>query len=74
MVLVAVSLDPHHRQTGRLELPLHEWGIGEDGSLPFHDLFEDLRFRLQGRWQYIELTPERPFVIWARVLEQGTTE
>lgn len=74
VVLVAVSLDPHHRQTGRLELPLHEWGIGEDGSLPFHDLFEDLRFRLQGRWQYIELTPERPFVIWARVLEQGTTE
>ena len=74
MVIVAVSLDPHHRQAGRLELPLHEWGLPDDSSLTLHDLFEDRRFRVQGRGQYVELTPERPFVMWARVLDEGTSE
>ena len=73
VVLVAVSLDPHHRQSGRLELPLEEWGVTQDESLPLHDLFEDQRFQLRGRWQHIELTPERPFVLWARVRPQGGT-
>src|SRR5690606_10623034 len=48
VVVVAVSLDPHHRQAGRLELPLHEWGLSDDSSLSLHDLFEDRRFRVQG--------------------------
>ncbi len=71
VVLVAVSLDPHHRQSGTLELPLQEWGLREDASFPLHDLFGDRRFQARGRWQHIELTPERPFVLWARVLEHG---
>ena len=74
VVVVAVSLDPHHRQAGRLELPLHEWGLSDDSSLSLHDLFEDRRFRVQGCGQYVELTPERPFVMWARVLEEGMAE
>ena len=71
VVLVAVSLDPHHRQSGMLELPFGAWGLDENASVPLHDLFEDRRFRVRGRWQHIELTPERPFVLWARVLEHG---
>ena len=71
IVLVAVSLDPHHAQAGRLELPLGSWGVPEDARLTLQDLFEDRRFQVQGRWQHIELTPERPFVLWARVLESG---
>lgn len=71
VVLVAVSLDPHHRQSGMLELPFDAWGLADNAAAPLHDLFEDRRFRVHGRWQHIELTPERPFVLWARVLDHG---
>ena len=67
VVLVVVSLDPHGRQAGTLELPLDDWGLAEHQALPLHDLFEDRRFELRGRRHHIELSPERPFVIWARV-------
>lgn len=70
VILVAVSMDPHHRQSGRLTLPLAEWGLAHDAQVPMHDLFEDRRFRIQGPFHHIELTPERPFVVWARVREQ----
>lgn len=70
-VLVAVSLDPHQRQSGRLELPLESWSLADNAALALHDLFEDRRFVAHGRWHQIELTPERPFALWARVKEAG---
>lgn len=73
IVLVAVSLDPHHRQGGRLALPLEDWGLPEHAAVPLHDLFDDHRFRLHGRYHHVELTPERPFVLWGLVREQGGT-
>lgn len=71
IVLAAVSLDPHHRQAGTMELPLWQWGLADDAEVPLHDLFEDRRFVLRGRRQTIELTPHRPFVLWALVREHG---
>jgi len=64
IVLAAVSLDPHHRQAGVLKLPFGEWR-GDGAPVAMHDLFEDRPFTLQGGFHMIELTPERPFVLWA---------
>ncbi|MFA7670005.1 MAG: alpha-amylase family glycosyl hydrolase, partial [Burkholderiaceae bacterium] len=71
VVLAAVSMDPHHRQAGTLELPLGDWGLVNDAEVPLQDLFDDHRFVLRGRHQPIELTPQRPFVLWALRREQG---
>ena len=73
IVLVAVSLDPHHRQTGVLKLARREWGLEDHAPLPLHDLFEDTRFTLQGHDQHITLTPDRPFVLWAIVANTGVS-
>lgn len=65
IVLVAVSLDPHNAQTGRLHLARSDWGISDHADVPLHDLFEDRHFRLHGPVHEIVLTPDRPFVVWA---------
>jgi starch synthase (maltosyl-transferring) len=63
VVLVAICLDPHARQGGTLELPVGQWPWTGD-RLQMEDLFEEGRFELRGNRHYIELTPERPFLIW----------
>src|SRR5690606_35225807 len=63
IVLVAVSLDPHRRRAGTLELPLWECGLSDAARLHMADLFEDRSFTLSGRLHRVELTPERPFVL-----------
>lgn len=71
IVLVAVSLDPHHSQSGRLVLRRHDWALPDWAPLPLHDLFEDRRFVVHGDSHPIELTPTRPFVIWALTRNEG---
>ena len=71
IVLVAISLDPHARQGGTLELPVWQWPWAGD-RLRLEDLFEEGRFELQGNRRYIELTPERPFLAW-RLLPAAQT-
>lgn len=67
IVLVAISLDPHARQTGMLELPLWQWDLPDDGTVPLQDLFDDRRFTLHGKYHHVELTQERPFLVWRLV-------
>src|SRR4030095_343613 len=38
MILIAVSLDPHHVQEATFELPLWEWKLPDHGSLLIEDL------------------------------------
>jgi len=71
VVLAAVSLDPHRVQAARLELPRPEGGLAGDAPLHLHDLFEDHHFVLRGGFHTIELTPERPFVLWAPASDEG---
>jgi starch synthase (maltosyl-transferring) len=63
-VLVAISLDPHARQAGTLELPLWEWGLQETDAVPLRELYDDRPFSLRGMRHRVELTPERPFLLW----------
>lgn len=69
VVLVAISLDPHARQQGWLELPVAEWGLS-GRPVPLHDLLGDQYFTAHDAWRQVELTPDQPFLIWR--LSAGT--
>ena len=58
VVLVVVNLDPHHRQSGFLELPLERWGIATEQGYQVHDLLSDTRYLWRGRRNYVELRPD----------------
>ena len=58
IVLAVVSLDPHHRQSGWVELPLEDFGLDTDRPCQVHDLLSDARFLWHGRRNYVELNPE----------------
>lgn len=57
IIVTIVNLDPYHRQSGWVRLPLDRLGI--DGRMPFqaHDLLTDDRYIWQGETNYVELDP-----------------
>jgi starch synthase (maltosyl-transferring) len=57
IVLVVVNLDPHHRQSGWVELPLERFGIVPERSYQMHDLLSGARFLWHGPRNYVELDP-----------------
>ncbi len=65
MVLVAVSLDPHHPQETGFEIPLWEWKLPDDGAIEVEDLVQGHRFTWHGKNQHLRLDPSvLPFAIW----------
>jgi starch synthase (maltosyl-transferring) len=65
MILVAVSLDPHHVQEAPFEVPLWEWKLPDNGSVEVEDLMRGSRFVWQGKMQSVRLDPaDLPFAIW----------
>ncbi|MCG6122480.1 MAG: DUF3416 domain-containing protein [Microvirga sp.] len=65
MILVAVNLDPHNAQEADIEVPLWDFGLGDDASVDVEDLFSEAVFVWRGKIQRIRLDPaERPFAIW----------
>jgi starch synthase (maltosyl-transferring) len=65
MVLVAVSLDPHHVQEAAIEIPLWEWALPDHSSLEATDLMRGHNFVWTGKNQSIRLDPaDLPFAIW----------
>ncbi|WP_332054527.1 alpha-1,4-glucan--maltose-1-phosphate maltosyltransferase [Reyranella sp.] len=72
MILVAVSLDPHHPQETDFELPLWEWKLSDSGSLAAEDLITGHRFTWSGKGQRLRLDPGvLPFAIWRLAPLQG---
>ena len=59
VILVVANLDPHHVQSGFLELPLEEWRMDDDRPFQMHDLLSDARYLWQGRRNYVSLDPQR---------------
>ena len=64
IVLVAISLDPYAVRFGTLELPLWQWSLPDNATVLLEDLFDDRRFALSGKHHRVELTPQRPFLLW----------
>jgi starch synthase (maltosyl-transferring) len=58
VILVAVNLDPHHKQSAWLELPLEHFDIDERQSYMVHDLLGDDRFIWQGRRNLMDFDPQ----------------
>ncbi len=57
VVLVVVNLDPHHRQSGFLDVHLDELGVREGETFVVDDLLAGARYSWTGRRNYVELDP-----------------
>ncbi len=57
VIVVAVNLDPHHTQSGWVELPLTELGLDPSKPFQMHDLLTDARYLWNGPRNYLSLDP-----------------
>jgi starch synthase (maltosyl-transferring) len=58
VVITVVNLDPHHAQSGWLEVPLDELGIDRERSYEVEDLLSGTSYLWQGARNYVELSPQ----------------
>ena len=58
VILVVVNLDPHHTQSGWVQLPLEEFQLDEKLPFQVHDLLTDARYLWHGPRNYVELNPQ----------------
>jgi starch synthase (maltosyl-transferring) len=58
VILVVVNLDPHHKQSGWIELPLKSFGLDDHQEFQVHDLISGDRYLWQGSRNYVELDPQ----------------
>jgi starch synthase (maltosyl-transferring) len=58
IVLVVVNLDPHHRHSGWIEIPLEDLGLVSKEPYQVHDLLSDARYLWNGPRNYVELDPK----------------
>jgi starch synthase (maltosyl-transferring) len=58
VVIMVVNLDPHHLQSGWLEVPLDELGIDRERSYEVEDLLSGTSYLWQGARNYVELKPQ----------------
>jgi starch synthase (maltosyl-transferring) len=71
-VLVAINLDPHNAQGCHFEVPLWEFGLGDDASIEVEDLVTGHRFTWTGKVQHMLLDPSiRPYALWRLVVGRG---
>ncbi len=73
-VLVAVNLDPHHTQSGWLDLDLNALGVEGDRSFQVHDLLSESRFLWKGARNFVVLDPQVSPVHILRVRRRVRTE
>ncbi|HEX6202416.1 MAG TPA: alpha-1,4-glucan--maltose-1-phosphate maltosyltransferase, partial [Thermoanaerobaculia bacterium] len=57
LVLVIVNLDPHHTQSGWVDLPLDALGLPDDRPFQVHDLLTDARYLWNGPRNFVQLDP-----------------
>jgi starch synthase (maltosyl-transferring) len=57
IILVVVNLDPHHTQSGWVDLSLETLGFDYDQAYQVHDLLSGSRYLWHGPRNYVELDP-----------------
>jgi len=57
VLVMVVNLDPHHVQTGWIDVPLDELGIDEHRPYQMHDLLSNAHYLWHGRLNYVALDP-----------------
>ena len=73
LIVVVVSLDPHHTCEGQLVLPPDDYGLPPDDGVGVHDLLQDARYTWRGAHHYLKLTPDTPAHIF-RIERPGAPE
>ncbi len=64
IILVFVSLDPHHAQEAMVEIPLWEFGLHDDAALAMEDLMRGDRYIWSGKWRHVRFDPaDAPYLI-----------
>jgi starch synthase (maltosyl-transferring) len=58
-IVVVVNLDPHHRQSGWLDLPADDFELPQAAPFQMHDLLSGARFLWQSGANYVELDPQQ---------------
>lgn len=58
LMLMVVNLDPHHTQSGWINLPLESLGLKPDQPYQVHDLLNDAQYTWSGEFNYVELNPQ----------------
>jgi len=58
VILVVVNLDPHHTQSGWLEIAPEALNLDRQRPYQMHDLLSDARYLWQGSRNYVELNPQ----------------
>ena len=56
-IVVALNLDPHHTQSGWVDLPLADLGLDPTKPFQMHDLLTDARYLWNGPRNYLSLNP-----------------
>ena len=56
MLLIVVNIDPHHAQSGWVDLDLAGLKLEADTPYQVHDLLTDGRYLWHGRRNYVELS------------------
>ncbi|MFH2137863.1 MAG: alpha-1,4-glucan--maltose-1-phosphate maltosyltransferase [Candidatus Omnitrophota bacterium] len=74
IILVLVNLDPYHKQSGNLQIPLEELGLKKDRSYLAQDLLSGDKYIWQGAINYIELDPQRSPAHIIRIKRQMNRE
>ena len=58
LLLMIVNLDPHHTQSGWIDLPLADLGLPADRPFQVHDLLTDARYLWNGPRNFVQLDPQ----------------
>ena len=59
LVVTVVNLDPHHVQSGWVDLDLAALGIAADSPYQMHDLLSGARFLWNGPRNFVQIDPQR---------------
>lgn len=57
ILFIVVSLDPFHKQSGSVCVPVEQIGIGYQRDYAVYDLLTDAKHVWHGDWNYVELDP-----------------
>jgi starch synthase (maltosyl-transferring) len=58
VLLVVVNLDPHHLQSGWVDVAVETLGLDNEGPYQVHDLLIDVRYLWHGQRNYVEIAPQ----------------
>ncbi|MFO0908188.1 MAG: alpha-1,4-glucan--maltose-1-phosphate maltosyltransferase [Isosphaeraceae bacterium] len=76
IIVVVVNLDPYHKQSGWVHLPVGELGLGAgpEDAYQVHELVGDSRFLWHGESNYVEIEPHASPAQIFRVRRKVKTE